>query len=363
MTAEATPLLAILAREIRAGGPIGLDRYMALCLGHPRHGYYATRDPFGRGGDFVTAPEISQMFGELIGAWAGAVLATMQAASPAARPCIVELGPGRGTLMADALRALRAAGAAFDLHLVETSPVLRRLQADRLAAAAPVFHDSVESLPDAPLLVIANEFFDALPARQFVRTGHGWCERRVGLTSEGDALAFGLDPEPDSRLAAEAPEGAVLTVPSQGLAVMRDLARRLAARGGALLAIDYGHDRPGFGDTFQALVGHRFADPLSRPGEADLTLHVDFGALARAASAEGAAVHGPATQRDFLLGLGLLMRAERLKVRATPDQAAAIDAAAARLTDPDPRGMGALFKVLGVSHPALGPLPALPPPS
>ncbi|MEH3117502.1 MAG: SAM-dependent methyltransferase [Methylorubrum populi] len=358
MEPGATPLFAILAREIRESGPIGLDRYMALCLGHPRHGYYATRDPFGAAGDFVTAPEISQMFGELIGAWAAAVLATM----PGERPCLVELGPGRGTLMADALRALRAAGAAFDLHLVETSPVLRRLQAERLAGAAPTFHDSVASLPDAPLLVIANEFFDALPARQFVRTGRGWRERRVGLAPGGDALAFGLDPEPDPRLSAEAPEGAVLTLPSQGLAVMRDLCRRLVARGGALLAIDYGHDRSRFGDTFQALADHRFADPLARPGAADLTLHVDFGALARAALVEGAAVHGPVTQRDFLFGLGLAARAERLSARATPAQAEAIGAAFARLTDPDPHGMGALFKVLGVSHPALGPLPALPPP-
>lgn len=360
MTTEATPLFAVLAREIRADGPIGLDRYMALCLGHPLHGYYATRDPFGRGGDFVTAPEISQMFGELIGAWAAAVLSMM---APGERPCLVELGPGRGTLMADALRALRAAGANVDLHLVETSPSLRRIQAERFIDAAPTFHDSVASLPDAPMLVIANEFFDALPARQFVRTGRGWCERRVGLTVEGDALAFGLDPEPDPRLTAEAPEGAVLTLPSQGLTVLRDLGRRLVARGGALLVIDYGGDRPGFGDTFQAVAGHRYADPLSRPGEADLTLHVDFGALARAAAVEGMAVHGPVTQRDFLLSLGLAARAERLQVRATPDQAQAIETAIHRLTDPDPRGMGALFKVLCTSHPALGPLPALPPPS
>ncbi len=360
MTTEATPLFAVLAREIRADGPIGLDRYMALCLGHPLHGYYATRDPFGRGGDFVTAPEISQMFGELIGAWAAAVLSMV---APGERPCLVELGPGRGTLMADALRALRAAGANVDLHLVETSPSLRRIQAERLIDAAPTFHDSVASLPDAPMLVIANEFFDALPARQFVRTGRGWCERRVGLTVEGDALAFGLDPEPDPRLTAEAPEGAVLTLPSQGLTVLRDLGRRLVARGGALLVIDYGGDRPGFGDTFQAVAGHRYADPLSRPGEADLTLHVDFGALARAAAAEGMAVHGPVTQRDFLLSLGLAARAERLQARATPDQARAIEAAVHRLTDPDPRGMGALFKVLCTSHPALAPLPALPPPS
>ncbi|WP_232628451.1 class I SAM-dependent methyltransferase [Methylobacterium sp. Leaf118] len=355
--ADPTPLFAVLARAIRADGPIGLDRYMALCLGHPAHGYYATRDPFGARGDFVTAPEISQMFGELIGAWAAAVLAAMPATP---RPCLVELGPGRGTLLADALRALTAAGAAFDLHLVETSPVLRALQAQRLAAAAPVFHDGLDTLPEAPLLVIANEFFDALPARQFVRMGRGWCERRVGLSEDGAALAFGLDPEPDPRIDAEAPAGAVLTLPTAALAVMRDLGRRLVRSGGALLAIDYGHDRPGFGDTFQALARHGSVDPLARPGEADLTVHVDFPALARAATSEGAALHGPVTQRDFLQALGLGPRAERLKARATTAQAQAIDAAVARLTDPDPRGMGALFKVLGASHPALDALPGLP---
>lgn len=341
---------------IRTDGPIGLDRYMALCLSHPAHGYYATRDPLGARGDFVTAPEISQMFGELVGAWAAALLAGF---SGPRKPCLVELGPGRGTLMSDALRALRAAGAAFDLHLVETSPVLRALQAERLADAEPVFHDSIASLPEAPLLVVANEFFDALPARQFVRTPRGWCERRVGLGEDG-TLAFGLDPEPDPQIAAEAPEGAVLTVPSAALAAMRDLARRIARDGGALLAIDYGHDGSGFGDTLQAVRGHAFADPLARPGEADLTVHVDFAALARAAVVEGTGIHGPVPQRDFLLALGLEARAARLKARASAEQAAAIDAAVSRLTDPDPRGMGALFKVLGVSHPALTALPALP---
>ncbi|KQT49272.1 ATP synthase subunit beta [Methylobacterium sp. Leaf456] len=351
-----TPLHAILARTIRTDGPIGLDRYMALCLGHPVHGYYATRDPLGTKGDFVTAPEISQMFGELVGAWAAALLAGF---SGPQKPCLLELGPGRGTLMSDALRALRAAGADFDLHLVETSPVLRALQAERLADARPTFHDSVASLPEAPLLVIANEFFDALPARQFVRTSRGWCERRVGLGEHG-ALAFGLVPEPDPQITAEAPEGAVLTVPSAALSAMRDLARRLVRDGGALLAIDYGHAVAGFGDTLQAVEGHAFADPLTRPGEADLTVHVDFSALARAAEAEGAAIHGPVLQRDFLLALGLEARATRLKARADASQAAAIDAAVARLTDPSPRGMGALFKVLGVSHPAFTALPALP---
>jgi NADH dehydrogenase [ubiquinone] 1 alpha subcomplex assembly factor 7 len=354
-----TPLFPVLARTIRTDGPIGLDRYMALCLSHPDHGYYATRDPLGAAGDFVTAPEISQMFGELIGAWA----ATLLTGFSGPRPCLVELGPGRGTLMSDALRSLRAAGAAFDLHLVETSPVLRALQAERLAGATPVFHDSVTSLPEAPLLVIANEFFDALPVRQFVRTSRGWCERRIGLNAHQTDLIFGLDPEPDPQITAEAADGAVLTVPSASLAAMRDLARRLVRDGGVLLAIDYGHERAGFGDTLQALEDHRFADPLARPGEADLTTHVDFSALARAAIAEGAVVHGPVSQREFLLALGLDDRAARLKARARPERASEIDVAVARLTDPNPRGMGALFKVLGISHPAVVRLPALPSPA
>ncbi|UMY18040.1 SAM-dependent methyltransferase [Methylobacterium organophilum] len=356
-----TPLFRLIAQEIRDGGPIGLDRYMALCLGHPEHGYYRTRDPLGRAGDFVTAPEISQMFGELIGVWVAATRAAMGHDGPLH---LVELGPGRGTLMADALRALRAAapGAAFSIHLVETSPVLRAAQRQRLDGAGfPVaWHDTVETVPDGPAIVLANEFFDALPVRQFERTTRGWCERRIGLSEDGTALRFGLAPEPTPGLDRAGPTGVLLTVPAAGLDLARRLGRRLARQDGAGLVIDYGHTRPGFGDSFQALAGHRFADPLAAPGEADLTTHVDFTALTQAATAEGALVHGPVDQRDFLLALGLPLRADRLKAKATPAQAEAIDAAVARLTDPSRRGMGALFKVLALSGPALAALPALP---
>ncbi|GJE57572.1 class I SAM-dependent methyltransferase [Methylobacterium thuringiense] len=340
-------------------GPIGLDRYMGLCLGHPVHGYYQTRDPLGREGDFVTAPEISQMFGELVGVWIAATHAAMGA--PATLN-LVELGPGRGTLMEDALRALCSAAprAGFDLHLVETSPVLRALQSERLPGAAPRWHDTVETLPDGPAIIVANEFFDALPVRQFERREAGWCEHRVGLSLDGTQLVRGLSPDPDRTITRDAPPGVVLTLPSAALATMRILAARLVRRGGALLAIDYGHVRPGFGDTLQALARHRFVDPLERPGEADLTTHVDFSALAAAAAGEGARLHGPIDQRDFLEGLGLRLRAERLTARATPAQAEAIAAAHARLTDPARRGMGTLFKVLGISHPSLGALPAFP---
>ncbi|WP_147079848.1 class I SAM-dependent methyltransferase [Methylobacterium haplocladii] len=356
---EPTPLFREIAVEIRENGPIGLDRYMGLCLGHPVHGYYRTRDPLGHRGDFVTAPEISQMFGELVGVWIAATRAAMGA--PATLN-LVELGPGRGTLMEDALRALRSAapGAGFHVHLVETSPVLRALQSERLSAAAPRWHDTVETLPDGPAIVVANEFFDALPVRQFERREAGWCERLVGLSPDGTRLVCGLSPDPDRTITGDAPPGVVLTLPSAALATMRALAARLVRQGGALLAIDYGHVRPGFGDTLQALARHRFVDPFEAPGEADLTTHVDFSALAAAASADGGHVHGPVDQRDFLDGLGLRMRADRLKLRATPAQAEAIEAAYGRLTAPARRGMGSLFKVLGISHPSLGALPAFP---
>ncbi|MHB2209966.1 class I SAM-dependent methyltransferase [Methylobacterium sp. CM6257] len=350
-----TPLGAEIAALIRQNGPIGIDRYMALCLGHPVHGYYRTRDPLGWQGDFTTAPEISQMFGELIGAWTAYVCGLMGQPDPL---ILVELGPGRGTLMADALRALRAAAPAVRVapHLVETSPVLRAAQERALAGTGTVWHEGIETLPEGPAVILANEFFDCLPVRQFERRPTGWHERQVGLGPQG-GFAFGLSPDPSPGLDVEGPDGALLSVPGVGLALMRTLSRRLCAAGGVLLAIDYGHSRPGFGDTLQALSGHNFADPLAAPGEADLTHHVDFSALARAASAEGAEIHGPVDQGDFLSALGLRARAERLKARATAAQAVEIDRAVARLTDPSQRGMGSLFKALAVSGRGLGPLP------
>jgi len=354
-----TPLFAILRDEILATGPMPLARYMDLCLGHPLHGYYRTRDPLGASGDFVTAPEISQMFGELVGIWIAAAWGALGAPAPLA---LVELGPGRGTLMQDALRALaRAApGLRPALHLVETSPPLRAAQAERLSAHAPTWHEGIATLPPGPAIVVANEFFDALPVRQFQRTERGWCERCVGLAPDGERLAFGFATEPDPRIDAQAPVGVTLTLPGAALDTVRDLARRLVRERGALLAIDYGHARPGFGDSLQAVAGHRFVDPLGAPGEADLTTHVDFSALARAAASEGARVHGPVDQRDFLQALGLRERAERLSAGATPQQAVRIAAAVTRLTDPARRGMGSLFKAMAVSDPALAGLPGFP---
>ncbi|WP_237478774.1 class I SAM-dependent methyltransferase [Lichenibacterium dinghuense] len=360
-----------LGDEIRAlildGGPIGVDRYMALCLGHPTLGYYLTRDPFGAAGDFTTAPETSQMFGELVGAWAAAVWASMGAPD---RLRLVELGPGRGTLLADALRALRRVPplfAALDLHLVETSPALRDAQRRALdGCGVPAsWHAGVEDVPPGPAIVIANEFFDALPVRHYVKTPGGWRQRLVGLA--GDALSFGLAPEPEPAIRVEAPDGAVLEVGlvAQGLA--KGLAARIARDGGAALVIDYGYAKPAFAETLQAVRRHGFTDPLAEPGLADLSAHVDFGGLRRAAEGAGAAVHGPLPQGAFLRALGLGARAAALKARATPEQAAAIDAAAERLATPGTAGrpgMGELFKVLAIASPSL-PVPPgfeVPPP-
>ncbi|MFO1147306.1 MAG: SAM-dependent methyltransferase [Alsobacter sp.] len=355
-----TPLLAELRALIAAEGPIGVDRYMQLCLGHPRFGYYMTRDPFGRSGDFVTAPEVSQMFGELIGLWCADAWGAL--GSPG-RIHLVELGPGRGTLMADAWRALRlvpAFRAAATLHLVETSPVLRARQRETLAAIGtiPVWHGSLASLPgDAPLLVVANEFFDALPVRQLQRTARDWRERLVGLGGAGE-LAFGLAPAPAAGVAAGAPEGSVLELPEVAAQVMRDLAGRLVAQGGAALVIDYGHLVSGFGDTLQAVRRHAVVDVLSDPGEADLTVHVDFAALARSAAAVGARVFPALEQGAFLQALGIGARAERLAGAGDPARAALVHGELDRLVSREPPGMGALFKVLAVASPGLAELAA-----
>ena len=348
-----TPLEAELRRIIALDGPITVADYMRLCLGHPQHGYYVTRDPLGAQGDFTTAPEISQMFGELIGAWAVAVWRQM--GSPA-RVNLVELGPGRGTLMADALRAAKAAPdflSAVAIHLVETSPALRATQESNLAPrnGSITWHHRIEDVPEGPLIGIANEFVDALPIDQFVRD-RGWHFRMVGLAD--DRLAFMVAPDPlPGNESLEAPTGAILERRHDRPAAL--LARRLAEYGGAALIIDYGHVASGFGDTLQAVADHKFADPLAAPGEADLTAQVDFAALARTAVREGARAQGPLTQGDFLRRLGIEQRAARLKAKATPQQAADIDAALARLTAPDQ--MGRLFKVLAIADPKLGALP------
>jgi NADH dehydrogenase [ubiquinone] 1 alpha subcomplex assembly factor 7 len=351
-----TPLEREINALVAAEGPIPIDRYMALCLGHPVHGYYATRDPFGAAGDFVTAPEMSQMFGELLGLWAAAVFESM------GRPekiLLVELGPGRGTLMADALRAARVLPAfadAIDVHLVETSPVLRERQRAALAGRAPVaWHERIEDLPGGPAIVVANEFFDALPIRQFVRTEAGWRERLVGVDADGQ-LAFGVAPHPAAGFMPPPialPAGALVEVPEAAIRCVRSLGARLAAEGGAMLLIDYGYDGFATADTLQAVRRHRPVDPLDAPGTADLTAHVPFGLLAAAARGAGAAAYGPVTQADFLDRLGLSTRAERLAAAAGAGQRAAVATAAQRLTERSPTGMGSLFRALAIADPRL----------
>jgi NADH dehydrogenase [ubiquinone] 1 alpha subcomplex assembly factor 7 len=345
-------------RIIAHEGPISVERYMALALYDPRHGYYMTRDPFGEAGDFTTAPEISQMFGELIGVWVADVAQHLPKTGTIR---LVELGPGRGTLMADALRALKIAPdvrARLSVHLVETSPVLwAKQQATLRDAGVPMtWHERYDEVPEGAAIFIANEFFDALPIRQFVMTERGWCERLVGLDAK-DELVFGLAAEADPALRHAAPAGVLLEISAAGLGIISALARRLMQDGGAALIVDYGHARSGLGETLQAVKRHAFVDPLVEPGEADLTAHVDFPALAAATRGTGAAIDGPVTQAHFLAALGIAARAARLKQKADTRQGADIDAAVARLAGTGERDMGVLFKVMAVAHPTLSPLP------
>lgn len=347
-----TGLKARIAGLIEAAGPIPVSDYMAACLFDPQAGYYTSREPFGAEGDFVTAPEISQMFGELVAVW------LYQAWQALGRPrpvVLAEIGPGRGTLMKDMLRTLGrldadlAGSAAF--AMIEASPRLVEVQKAALAdaPAALSWHASVATLPQAPLLVVGNELFDALPIRQFVRTGAGWRERMVGLGEDGGlrffAGAASLDPALLPPGADAAPEGAVVEMAPARSALMAAICERIARHGGAGLFIDYGYLEPGVGDTFQALRRHRHEDVLQNPGEADLTAHVDFHALAAAARAQGLAA-GLTTQGAFLLAMGLLERAGRLGANADEAGRQSIADAVERLAGP--QAMGELFKVMAV---------------
>jgi NADH dehydrogenase [ubiquinone] 1 alpha subcomplex assembly factor 7 len=335
-------VIATIAALIEREGPLPLARAMALAAGH----YYAHLEPFGVAGDFVTAPEISQMFDELIGLW---LVDLWQRAGQPASFRLVELGPGRGTLMADALRAAGKATpgfvAAADLHLVETSPRLRALQARRLPGAT--WHDRLDTVPaGAPLLLVANEFLDALPLTQFERTPEGWALRRVG--PRGWDLAIAANPALIPEAVREAPPGRVHERNFAAESLAAAVAKRLASDGGAALFIDYGYMGPALGDTLQAIHGGAFADPLATLGEADISAHVDFAAIARAA-APHAAVHGPTPQDAFLHALGLAARAEALRRLAADEARAAVSAAEARLAAPG--AMGRLFQALALSAP------------
>ncbi len=348
-----TELARLLGRRIAEAGPISVADFMAEALGHPEHGYYMTRDPLGSAGDFITAPEISQVFGELIGLWCADMWRSRVAPRPAA---LVELGPGRGTLMADALRATRVLpefAETLSVHLVETSPALQNMQRRTLAASPVRWHRSLQSVPDGPALLVANEFFDALPVHQFELTVDGWRERMIGLAPDGGGLQFipGPAPAPDSLLPpdtrAVAQVGDIAEICPAGIALAAEIGRRVAGNGGAALIVDYGHAVSAPGETLQAVRGHRTADPLDAPGEADLTAHVDFAALSRAATDAGAAVYGPVPQGLFLSRLGIAERVERLRRGATPDQVRDIETACHRLIADEE--MGTLFKVLAIT--------------
>jgi NADH dehydrogenase [ubiquinone] 1 alpha subcomplex assembly factor 7 len=340
-----------LAEAIRREGPLSVARFMSLALHHPTSGYYRKRDPLGPQGDFVTAPELSQAFGEVVGAWLA------QAWLDLGRPApfrLVELGPGRGTLLADALRATRAVAGfhhGLRLHLVETSERLQEAQVARLAGFDPSWHAEFSEVPSGPLLLIANEFYDALPVHQLIATAQGWVERCVGLNVE-DRLTF-RPGERLSPLGAELPRASPDKVAELSPArsqLAREVGRRIAEHGGVALVIDYGAwaEEP-TGDTLQATRRHAPCDPLDAPGTADLTTHVDFRALAAAAAAGGASVYGPVPQGTFLTALGIHLRTAKLIERATPDQQRALRAALFRLTDAS--AMGELFKVLVFAGP------------
>jgi NADH dehydrogenase [ubiquinone] 1 alpha subcomplex assembly factor 7 len=330
------------ARLIAATGPISIAQFMAEANAR----YYDVRDPLGPGGDFITAPEISQMFGELIGLW----LADLW--DRAGRPgdvCYVELGPGRATLARDALAAAARFGLTPQVHFVEASTVLRAVQRRHFPAAS--WHQDLAGLPDnAPLLIVANEFFDALPVRQLVRTAQGWRERMVGL-EDGRLVPIAgarpMDAAVPAELATER-EGAIIETCPAAAAIVGEIARRLAVQGGAALIIDYGRTAPAHGSSLQALRAHAKVDPFAHPGEADLTAHVDFSVFPAIARGHGARWMGTTSQGAFLTALGLGARAQAL-CRAAPAKADAIRAAAHRLAAPE--AMGSLFKVAGLAAP------------
>jgi SAM-dependent MidA family methyltransferase len=339
-----------LKRLIAAQGPINVSDFMASCLYDPRDGYYPSREPFGAEGDFTTAPEISQMFGELLAAWF--YNAWTEAGSPLPAT-VAEIGPGRGTLMLDMLRVFARLDNAFlsgvTIALVETSPRLTDVQKTRLATAParPAWHSSIATLQDAPLFIVGNEIFDAIPIRQYIRMAEGWRERLVALDDKDDFRFVAGPGAPDPALlppvAKDAPAGAILELAPARSALMQEIAARIAAKGGAGLFIDYGYLEPAMGDTLQALYRHNYDDIFAHPGEADLTSHVDFAALVVAAKQAGLGTQ-LSTQGEFLLGLGLLERAGRLGAGCDIALQERLRSEVERLAGPEQ--MGTLFKVL-----------------
>lgn len=346
------PLLDVLRVRIARYGPLPVDQYMRVCLEDPRHGYWQRAATIGAGGDFVTAPEISQVFGELIGLWSAVVWQGMGQPSPLR---LVELGPGRGTLMRDAWRAARAMPQFLDaatIHLIEVSASLRAAQEQTLASLdrRATWHRALDQVPPGAAIVVANEFLDALPIRQLVFVGDAWHERVIDVGPES-SLRFAVGPGVE--FSGMPPEnGAIVELRAGEDEVLLALAAR--AEPSIALFIDYGSAEPSIGDTLQAVRRHAYADPLVEPGTADLTAHVQFAALAAKAHATGLATHGPITQAEFLGRLGIVERTQRL-MTANPDRAGEIETAVQRLISPG--GMGGLFKVMAVGSPHLPPPP------
>lgn len=342
-----------LRAEIKRDGPISVATFMAEALGNPQWGYYQTKEPFGRLGDFTTAPEISQIFGELIGIWCAQTWLDLHAPE---KFNLVELGPGRGTLMMDALRSLKVAPQcleALEVHLVETSPRLRGLQKELLLMHAPDvkvhWHEDFRDVPKAPLVVVANEFFDALPVRQFVKAADGWYERLVGLSANGESLNFLLSKTrqpaseiPDAHKSAEI--GATSEICPLASKLCSQISEAIRDRSGSALIIDYGPARSAAGDSLQALRAHKYVGVLEKPGTADITAHVDFEALSHAAKPSGLSVYGPKPLGKFLEAMGIEVRASVLAASADKTGEREIAEAVKRLTGSD--AMGDLFKVL-----------------
>lgn len=349
-----SPLAEILIRHIARHGPVDIGRFMNIALGHPQHGYYMKQDPLGRGGDFTTAPEISQMFGEMIGLW---VADWWVRTGRPEKFILLECGPGRGTLMADMLRAAACVigfSGAARIHLLETSPALRMRQKEALKGHEPAWHDTLETLPDdAPLIVVANEFLDALPFRQLQKERGEWQERVISH-QENRGFSFSLRPAAPPLIRAlpeeirTAPEGSVFEISPAREGFITALSNRIRAQGGAALLIDYGHAASAPGDTFQAVRAHHHCGVLEHIGDADLTSHVDFAAFSRAAKAAGIRTHGPVTQGTFLRNLGIETRAEGLIRGNEAEKAPGIRKDLHRLIDSDE--MGTLFKVLCLSE-------------
>lgn len=337
-----TALKKIIDEIVATEGPMRLDRFMALCLGHPLHGYYMKRDPFGERGDFITSPEISQIFGELIGVWCAAAWDAMGKPS---HFNLVELGPGRGTLMADILKASKVMPGfrdAAQVHLVEMSPALHALQKEKFGANA-TWHDSIASVPDGPVLLIANEFFDAIPIRQFEKREGKWFERCIGARGMG-FIPAALD-------TAQGSDGDVIEFAPQRLELAKEIGGRLSRNAGAALIIDYGHLETSPGDTLQAMRAHKYVALTDSPGESDITSHVDFKALGRALVETGARVHAAITQRAFLLAMGIEQRAAMLAPKADAKTKDILVRSVARLTGETE--MGNLFKVMVATSPDL----------